>query len=87
MANSLTIEMISDWKKQQEVEAHNFFEKLRARDELNDLIMTKVNFIVETLSQHADATEIRTEVAALVELLQIRNSRRESNRKQVLLWM
>ena len=71
--HSPTIEEVAHWREKQELKAHNYLEELGKPDDLNDLIMTKVNLIVEKLSQRCDVREIRDDVATLIEFLQIRN--------------
>jgi len=72
-----TIEEVAHWREKQELKAHNYLEELGKPDDLNDLIMTKVNLIVEKLSQRCDAREVRDDVATLIEFLQIRKSKKD----------
>ena len=83
MADSLTIEMINGWKKKEELEAHNYLGELIKPNELNDLIMTEVNFIIEKLSRQHDATEVSGHIATLTELIQKRKSKKKYNGAQV----
>ena len=82
MLESATIEMIDQWRRKEKLEAQNRLEELRRPDELNDLIMTKVNLIVEKLSGCGDATGLARDIATLLELLQIRRSQRELPSRQ-----
>jgi hypothetical protein len=85
MLDSATIEMIDHWRWKKELEAHNRLEELRKPDDLNDLIMTRVNLLVEKLSTRHDTTELRGDIATLIELLQQRKSRSELQRRQARL--
>jgi len=85
MLESATIEMIDQWRRKEKLEAHNRLKELRRPDELNDLIMTKVNLIVEKLSGCGDATELARDIATLLELLQIRRSQSELPSRQAKL--
>ena len=51
MVNSPTIAMIHDWKKKEALAAHNSLEEFRKPNKLNDLIMSKVNLVIEKLSR------------------------------------
>ena len=77
MMHSPTIEEIAHWREKQDLKAHNYLEELGKPDVLNDLIMTKVNLIVEKLSQRCDAREVRDDIATLIEFLQIRKSKKD----------
>ena len=79
MPDSPTIEEIAHWREEQELKAHKQLEELGKPDDLNDLIMTKVNLVVEKLSQRCDAVEIRDDIATLIEFLQIRKSKKDYN--------
>jgi hypothetical protein len=85
MLESATIEMIDQWRRKEELEAHSRLEESRRPDELNDLIMTKVNLIVENLSGCGDATELDRDIATLLELIQIRRSKSELPSRQAKL--
>ena len=85
MLESATIEMIDQWRRKERLEAHNRLEESRRPDELNDLIMTKVNLIVENLSGCGDATELAMDIATLLELIQIRRSQSELPSRQAKL--
>lgn len=88
MVNSSTDAMMNDWKKKEMLEAHNALEELWKPDNLNDLIMTKVNLVVEQLSGQSDATAVRMDIATLTELIQIRKLRNnELERLQSRLWI
>jgi len=82
MLESATIEMIDQWRRKAKLEAHKRLEELRRPDELNDLIMTKVNLIVGNLSGCGDATELARDIATLLELIQIRRSQSELPSRQ-----
>ena len=75
--HSPTVEEVAHWREKQELKAHNYLEELGKPDDLNDLIMTKVNLIVEKLSQRCDAREVRDDIATLIEFLQIRKSKKD----------
>jgi hypothetical protein len=74
MSNIHIVEMTS----QGNINAHNSIEELREPDELNELIMTKVNSIVERLSRQGDVGEVRGDIAVLTALLRIRKCRDQS---------
>ena len=45
MMHSPTIEEVAHWREKQELKAHNYLEELGKPDDLNDLIMIKVNLM------------------------------------------
>jgi len=55
--------------------AHNYLEDLRKRNELNDRIMTTVGWIVDRVSQQCDEIEVRGAIETLTKLLHMRKSR------------
>lgn len=88
MIDSSTLTMIRDWKKKETLRAHNSLEEFRKSDTLNDLIMTKVNLVVEKHSGQCDATELRIDIAMLTELIQLRKLRNsEVARLQASRWL
>jgi len=87
MLDSSTIEMLDDWKKKEQLEAHNDLEELTKPDELNELIMTKVNLLLEKVPRQCDAAEVRDDIADLIQLLRIRNLKKELKHRQVGLRM
>jgi hypothetical protein len=87
MPDKSTIEVIDDWKEKERQQAHNDLEELRKPDELNELIMTKVNILSKKVSQQCDPSELRNEIATLTELFQIRHLKMELRRRQLDLRM
>ena len=45
MMHSPTIEEVAHWREKQELKAHNYLEELGKPDDLNDLIIIKVNLM------------------------------------------
>ena len=87
MVNSPTIEMIYDWKNNEALAAHNALEEFRKPDLLNDLILTKLNLVVEQLAGQGDATAVRVDLATLTQLIQLRKLRNvEVERGQARSW-
>lgn len=81
MLYSPTLEMIDSWSLKAQFVAPNRVEELKQPEELNDLIMTKVNLIVEQLSGGGSTSEIRGDIDALLELIQKRKSQSALQRK------
>lgn len=75
MINSPTNEMIHDWKVKESLIAHNALEEFRKSDQLNELILTKVNLVIAKLSGQGDATAVRIDIAILTQLIQLRKLR------------
>jgi hypothetical protein len=87
MLDVSTFAEINNWKEKERQQAHDDLAELRKPDELNDLIMTKVNLLLEKVSRQCDPSEIRSEIVTLTELLQVRHLKMELRRRQVELRM
>lgn len=81
MLYSPTFEVIDSWSRKAQFVAPNRAEELKQPEELNDLIMRKVNLIIEQLSGGGTTSEIRGDIDALVELIQKRKSQSAIQRK------
>ena len=87
MVNSPTIAMIHDWKKKEALAAHNSLEEFRKPNKLNDLIMSKVNLVIEKLSRQCDSTEVSVDIATLTALIQVRKLRERIEMQTSQTWM
>jgi len=77
-----TFEEMNDWKERKRQQAHHDLEELRKPDELNALIMAKVNLLLEKVSRPYNPSEVRNEIVTLTELLQLRHLTMELRRRQ-----